>query len=173
MERLPDMSDLNERTRRSWNAMRGLCERHGAGVALVADAARLTPGAVARRARQEGWATGEIQARDGAAQTLSQRIGALADTLVAEIEAIARDGSAGGYDKARIEAVSALTRALEKAGEIREARVERQQEQKKTDAELAECLGRMEDRIIELARLEADRLVAEELSRRDGGDGRR
>lgn len=161
------MAEISQRALDAWQARRALHEQFGAGLDLIARAAALSAAGVARRAGQEGWQAPRVRAADGG--TLSQRIGRLAEKLVGEMEAIERAGAASGFDKARIEAVTALTRALEKAGEIGEARVERQQEQKKTDAEIAELLGRMDDRIVELARREADRLVAAELAAGQAG----
>lgn len=162
------MAEMSERSRRARAAMRVLHEVHGADLALIAEATLRSPTILEALAAGEGWRA--KQGRVAESRTLSERIGALAERLVGEIEAIERDGASSGYDKARIDAVTALTRALEKAGEIGEARQERQREQKKTDAEIAELLGRMEDRIIELARMEADRLVAAERAGRKAGD---
>ncbi len=154
------MAEISHRSIRVWAALRTLHEAHGAPLALLADAGRLTPRGVEMRARRDGWAAREGAAGAGALP-LSERIGALAGRLVGEIEAIEREAVAGGYDKARIDAVTALTRALEKAGEIGEATQERHREQKKTDAELAEFYRRIDARIDELARGYAAELVGQ------------
>lgn len=91
-------------------------------------------------------------ARADAALDHAGRVSALADRLMAEMEAIERDGQGAGYDKARIDAVSALTRALEKIGEFSQSGQNRKEAAIKTDEELAAALRRINDRILELAR---------------------
>lgn len=99
------MTETSERTLRAWAAMRVLYEQHRAGPGVIADAARLAVDSVAARAERERWTPPRTA---GEVRTLSQRIGALAERLVGEIEAIERSGADAGYDKARIAARAPL-----------------------------------------------------------------
>lgn len=89
-----------------------------------------------------------------------ERISRLVKRLVGEMEAIQWDGKGGVYDKARIETVAALMRAVEKAGGIVGAEAGMQEQQKKTDADKADILRRIDERIVELARFFADEILA-------------
>ena len=89
-----------------------------------------------------------------------KRISRLANALVGEMETIEKEGKGGVYDKARIETVAALMRALDKAGELIGAEPGKQEQQKKTDAEKADILRRIDERIVELARFFAEEIVA-------------
>ena len=140
-----------------WSAMRAVYEGALPNAELLAAIARKRPNTIERRAVREGWRkAGENT--DGL--TLVERISRLANALVGEMETIEKEGKGGVYDKARIETVAALMRALDKAGELIGAEPGKQEQQKKTDAEKADILRRIDERIVELARFFAEEIVA-------------
>lgn len=145
------------RTVAAWAAMRALHEGALPNTELLAAISGRRARTIERRATREGWrAAGE--GADGL--TLTQRIARLVTLLVGEMETIEKDGKGGAYDKARIETVAALMRALDKAGELIGAEPGKQEQQKKTDAEKADILRRIDERIVELARFFAEEIVA-------------
>lgn len=141
----------------AWSAMRAVYEGALPNAELLAAISRKRPKTILRRALREGWReAGENT--DGL--TLVERISRLANALVGEMETIEKEGKGGVYDKARIETVAALMRALDKAGELIGAEPGKQEQQKKTDAEKADILRRIDERIVELARFFAEEIVA-------------
>ncbi len=153
------------RTAAAWNAMRAVFEGAAPTFAELAAISGRQPETIRNKAERQGWRALDIQA-DGLTQ--AERIVRLANRLIGEMEKIQEDGKGGVYDKARIETVAALMRALEKAGEIVGAEAGMQEKQNKTDADKADILRRIDERIVELARFFADEIVA---GRADAGRG--
>ena len=85
------------------------------------------------------------------------RIGRLADSLIDQVESVGT-GEDGGFDKTRIEAIAAMTRTVEKIGDITRGAAAVNDEDIKRDADIGTILQRIDDRIVELARLHAERL---------------
>ncbi|WP_127524432.1 hypothetical protein [Mesorhizobium sp. Z1-4] len=141
----------------AWSAMRAVYEGALPNAELLAAISRKRPKTIECRAVREGW----LKAEESTERlTLAERISRLANALVGEMETIEKEGKGGVYDKARIETVAALMRALEKAGELIGAEPGKQEQQKKTDAEKADILRRIDERIVELARFFAEEIVA-------------
>jgi cell division protein ZapA (FtsZ GTPase activity inhibitor) len=145
------------RTAAAWSSMRALFEGATPDFALLAAISGRQADTIRRRALAQDW-----RALDDNIDGLSraERIIRLANRLIGEMESIEKDGKGGVYDKARIETVAALMRALEKAGEIVGAEAGMQEQQKKTDADKADTLRRIDERIVALARFFADEIVA-------------
>lgn len=142
-----------------WLAIRALFE-DGAARELLAAAAGLSVTSIARRAAAEGW-SGPSEA-PGAAER-ECRLARIRDVAMAQAEAIAADMEAGAaIDKARPEALSALLRMLDRIGEITRLGESAKDNQTERDADMADVLGRIDGRIVELARGYAARLVAAE-----------
>ena len=141
----------------AWSAMRAVYEGALPSAELLAAISRKRPKTIERRAVREGWRKAEENTEG---LTLVERISRLANALVGEMETIEKEGKGGVYDKARIETVAALMRALDKAGELIGAEPGKQEQQKKTDAEKADILRRIDERIVELARFFAEEIVA-------------
>jgi cell division protein ZapA (FtsZ GTPase activity inhibitor) len=153
------------RTAAAWAAMRAIFEGAAPDFAQLAAISGRQADTIRHRAARQGWrALGD--SADGLSR--AERIVRLANRLIGEMEKIQEDGKGGVYDKARIETVAALMRALEKAGEIVGAEAGMQEQQKKTDADKADILRRIDERIVELARFFADEIVA---GRADSGRG--
>ncbi|MBO6899774.1 MAG: hypothetical protein JJ864_00375 [Rhizobiaceae bacterium] len=145
------------RTVAAWSAMRAVYEGALPNADLLAVISRRHPRTIERRAAREDWRMPE-ERTDGLSH--GERISRLVKRLVGEMEAIQRDGKGGVYDKARIETVAALMRAVEKAGGIVGAEAGMQEQQKKTDADKADILRRVDERIVELARFFAEEILA-------------
>jgi cell division protein ZapA (FtsZ GTPase activity inhibitor) len=145
------------RTAAAWASMRAVFEGAAPDFAQLAAISGRRPDTIRRRAAAQGWRAFDDRT-DGLTQ--AERIVRLANRLIGEMEAIHKDGKGGVYDKARIETVAALMRALDKAGEIVGAEAGMQEQQKKTDADKADILRRIDERIVELARFFAAEIVA-------------
>ncbi|MEP9371008.1 hypothetical protein [Mesorhizobium sp. KR1-2] len=111
----------------------------------------------AARAAREGWRDGSLLD----AGTQNGRLAKLVDGLIGEIEALGIGNGEGavGLDKARIEAISTLTRTLEKIWEIIRSDEGTKENDIKRDADMAGLLKRIDERIIELAEGYARQLV--------------
>lgn len=86
-------------------------------------------------------------------------IGAL---VVGELRAMLAAARAGHIDKARADALMSIMKLAEKYQAGHAGGAPAQEEQKRSDDELAEILERVDRRIVELARAYAERLVAGE-----------
>jgi hypothetical protein len=108
------------------------------------------------RAAKEGWVR-----RGPSAGELEARLERLLEQLVGEMEALGlgEKREEGAFDKARVEAISALTRTVDKILEITLSR-SRAKENKEQDEDLAAAMRRIDERIVELAREYAAELVA-------------
>ncbi|MBO6719142.1 MAG: hypothetical protein JJ913_14390 [Rhizobiaceae bacterium] len=156
------------RTAAAWASMRALFEGAAPDIAQLAAISGRQVDTIRRRAAREGWRA-LADNTDGISQ--AERVVRLANQMIDEMEAIQKDGKGGVYDKARIETVAALMRAVEKAGEIVGAEAGMQEQQKKTDADKADILRRIDERIVELARFFADEIVAGRADPGRGGAG--
>jgi len=160
------MADAGLRTVSRWVALRVLAEGGEPSSERLAAVSGLSVRSIAARAKAEGW---EVR-RLGPAAELDARIARLMDNLVRETADLEAAG-ADGRDKARIEALTARMRLLEKLAEINEGRQARQEEQQKTDAEIAEILRRIDARIVGLAREFAAGLAGDRDRRAAGAAG--
>ena len=116
---------------------------------------------VRMRAEAEGWR----QVAAGSVAERRRRIDVQYDRLIAEIERLTLGGEEGEgltFDKARVDTIMAMVRALEKIGETMRSDEDAKDKQIKDDAELAAALKRIDDRIHEIARYHASRMGAEE-----------
>jgi len=111
------------------------------------------------RARREGWVAPESC---GADQDQEPRLRKLADRLICELEQMGDLEQEKGFDKARIESVSALTRTIEKLGDITRLSEVGKRKKAKQGAEIADALRKIDKRIVELAREYAAQLGAAE-----------
>ncbi|MDN2567982.1 hypothetical protein N1F89_17295, partial [Aquibium sp. A9E412] len=128
--------------------------------------------ALAQRARREGWAA--TAPGPGDAAPLERRLAVLSERLVGELEETSAAGAAAGdYDKARIDALTAMLRMVEKIGDITRVPERAKENQTATDADMAAALERVDARILHLARALARRLGADGAGRPAGADDRR
>ena len=129
-------------------ALRQLFEKAPASLDRLAAAGGLKPSTLARLAAREGW-----QAPEG----LRARLERIIDRKLRQVEEM--DAAGGGADKESIQAISVLSRMLEKyegtpgPAEANENPIER-------DRETAAALAIINERIVELARELAGRIVA-------------
>lgn len=132
-----------------WAALRALHEGAAASLELLAQATGRSLSLMRKRAGKEGW-------RDaGAAMRLcgqERRLRALLDQQIGKAEAAGADetGSASA-DKARMDAISAVMRTLEKIGEITRGDSGAKENQTGKDEDMADILRRIDERIVELA----------------------
>ena len=159
------MTGAGLRTATKWVALRALAEGGEPSTERLAAASGLSVRGIAARAAAEGWDA----RRPGPAADLDARIARLMDNLVRETAELEAPGDA--RDKARIEGLTARMRLLEKLAEISEGRQARQEEQQKTDAEIAEILRRIDARIVELAHEFAAELAGDRDARAAGAAG--
>ncbi|HEY4193864.1 MAG TPA: hypothetical protein VGM46_14555 [Mesorhizobium sp.] len=125
----------------------------------MATAAGRSSAALRKRAEREGWRDAEM-----AMQLSSQemRLRVLLDQQITKAEISGNDTDASASaDKARMDAISAVMRTLEKIGEITRSDTGAKENQARRDANIADVLKRIDERIIELAVGYARRLVGE------------
>lgn len=139
-----------------WVALRALNEGAMPSHELLGLATGRSVASIAKRAEREGWVDCET-----ALAARLRRVDFMIDGLIEEIEAIGAAGE-GGFDKSRIDAVAAMTRTLEKIGEITRGGESAKENQIKQDEDIAGILKRIDDRIVELAGEYAKELVARE-----------
>jgi hypothetical protein len=142
-----------------WAALRALHEGAAPSLDLLAQACGRSPAAMRKRAASEGWRDAE------AAMQLSnqeKRLRALLDQQIGKAEAAGADeaGSASA-DKARMDAIAAVMRTLEKIGEITRSDSGAKENQTRRDEDMAAILRRIDERIVELAIGYARRLVGD------------
>ncbi|MFU0506654.1 hypothetical protein [Pseudaminobacter sp. NGMCC 1.201702] len=133
-----------------WTAMRALYEGARPDIERLALATGRSAASIERRAAREKWVRQDPAAiRSGP----KARLAKVVDRLIGEVEAIGmgKEGGAGTLDKARIDAISALTRTLEKIGEITRLDDGAKENQMRRDADMAGALKRIDQRIVELA----------------------
>lgn len=143
-------------------ALRALAEGAKPTLDLLADASGRSLRLLKLEAERDGWQLDETPLVD-----LEARLGVLGAALLDQIEAaVRRAKEEGKLDKTEIDAMTALARSIEKVGEIMRPLVVAKE--KKNDEELAEVLGQINDRIIELAQEFAAQIIEE----RDRAAGR-
>ena len=118
-------------------------------------------GTVMRPVRASDLAAGlaDGQAGSEGAEPTPLPPGNLGALMIDEMRAILAGAHAGRMDKARADALLSMIRVAERLDALQPDTG--QQEQAKSDDELAEILTRVDRRIVELARDYAERLVAE------------
>lgn len=131
-----------------FDGARALYEGAEPSFRLLADVLGLTPSTIARRAKRDGWEAPVISS----AAEAEARIARLMNGLMRELDAIGTNGGAAAIDKGRIDGLTARMRMLEKLADINDVRRDRPEEQEKTDAEIADILKRIDQRIVTLAR---------------------
>jgi non-ribosomal peptide synthetase component F len=132
-----------------WVALRALHEGAAASLDLLANATGRSVASMNRRAEQEAWRDAEA-----AAQLSNQelRLRILLDQQITKAEAAnADDEGSASADKARMDAISAVMRTLEKIGEITRSDTSAKENQTRRDANMATVLRRIDERIVELA----------------------
>lgn len=132
-----------------WLALRALHEGAAASLELLARASGRSPATLRKRAATEGWRDAEAATR---LSSQERRLRVLLDQQIAKAEAAGEDeaGSASA-DKARMDAISAVMRTLEKIGEITRGEGGAKENQTRDDEYMAETLRRIDERIVELA----------------------
>ncbi len=132
-------------------ALRALFEGAPVDLELLALAAGLRHSTLQKMARRESWVWGEMGAKG--AVTLQSRLRQLSVSVVGQLEeASLASLTDGHYDKARLEALGLMLRSIEKLGELTQTPEHAADEQMKSDAEMAAAIGKINQRIIELAR---------------------
>jgi hypothetical protein len=131
----------------AWPVMRALYEGSPVTAEALADISGRQVKTITDAIEREGWDAPRIPS----AIELGQRISRLTASLIREMEEIEKAAVDGLYDKARVEAVTGMLRVLERLAEINDSREVRQEEEQKTDAEIADILRRIDARIVELA----------------------
>ncbi len=132
-----------------WAALRALHEGAAASLELLAQAAGRSLPVLRKRAEKESWRDAEASVQFSGQE---RRLRVLLDRQIAKAEA-AGTGEAGSAsaDKARMDAISAVMRTLEKIGEITRSESGAKENQTRRDADMADILRRIDERIVELA----------------------
>lgn len=142
-----------------WMAARALYESERPTLEQIAPLCGWSVATIKARAKREDWRRPEPVA----AGKVEARVARVISGLLGEIEALGIGTGEGavGLDKARIEAISALMRTLEKIGDITRENEEAKAKEKQTkrDADMAGFLKRIDERIVELATGYARELV--------------
>lgn len=134
-----------------WAALRALYEGEQVSFALLAEASRLTEIRVACRARREGWTDGGLVA---VGRKQSARLQNQIERLEAQIEGVIGSGDepAVGIDKAKLDVLALLLRAIEKLKDMMPSEpVQKEAKVKERDASVRKTLTRIDNRILELA----------------------
>ena len=132
-----------------WVALRALYEGAPATAERLAAAGGCSQKFLEAKAAAEGWKAADADDAAGREERLQKML----DRMIGELEAIGEADGEGavGFDKARIEAVSALTRTLEKIGEITRSTGDAKENRASSHADMAEALRVIDRRIVELA----------------------
>lgn len=129
--------------------LRALYEGAPATLDVLALAARRSEARLRAIAKKEAWRAPDLAA---SAADLEKRLTLLSDRLIGELEKASREGEQmGAYDKARLDALSAMLRMVEKIGETARGPQSAREEQTRSDEEMAAALERIDARIFELA----------------------
>lgn len=149
-----------------WAALRALHGGAPASLELLAEATGRSVAALSRRAQAEGWKPARRKGKGG--ESREERIARLVDHILDVAE---EAGSEDVLDKGRIDAASALMRILEKISEVTRGEGGAKENHARRDGEIADVLGRIDERIIELAEAYARRLVEQGIDAGTGGTG--
>lgn len=144
------------------DAMRELTGGAPATPERLAAVSGLTPMAIRRFARLEGWTNGRRQRL--------ARMAALSDRLLARLEALEAeiDDPAGPAGKALYDAITAVCRMQDRVQDAIRAEDAAQANQTRQDEDVAGILSQIDDRIVELAEAYARELA---MARPDAGPG--
>ncbi|KQZ12950.1 hypothetical protein ASD44_01855 [Mesorhizobium sp. Root554] len=141
-----------------WVAIRALFEGAALTPENLSEASGYKLATVRRVARQQGWRSGfAARLASGELPDQEARLRLLLDGAISRAEAAEREGRS---DKTLIDAISAIMRTLEKIGEITRGESSAKENQIKRDADMADALRRIDERIVELARDYARQLDA-------------
>ncbi|MGB3391702.1 MAG: hypothetical protein WBA88_27430 [Pseudaminobacter sp.] len=134
-----------------WAAIRAAYENAGLDFERLAVLTGWSVRSIQRRAAREKWLTQEAAARR---LDLKERLAKVTDRLIGQLEAldIGEEGKPFPPNKAHIDVILALMRALEKTGEIARGDDGAKENQTKRDADMAGALKRIDQRIVELAK---------------------
>ncbi|RUM97347.1 hypothetical protein EET67_13365 [Pseudaminobacter arsenicus] len=134
-----------------WVAIRAAHESAGLDFEQLALITGWSVRSIQRRAAREKWVPWRVAGRQPDIKTPLRKV---AESLIAQVQtlAIGEDGEPLALDKARIDTISVLTRTLEKIIEIMPSGGEAKEDQTKRDADMAEALKRIDQRIVELAK---------------------
>jgi hypothetical protein len=134
-------------------ALRALAEGAEPTLALLADASQRALNTLIRKAAKEGWKLGCAPPAN-----LAERIRATAAVLVDRLEAAGREALANGgrIDKTEIDGLVSIIRGLDRIGDMVRPEEAARENQIRSDEELAALLGRINERIVELAHAFAD-----------------
>lgn len=143
----------------AWAARRAVMEGAPMTMERMAAAFRVSAAALAKRASAEGWKV------SGASQGLSrdERIARIRDRLLDKAERIESDDEDSAPNKAAVAEFSVAVRTLLKIFETTRDDDDAQERQMKSDAEIADILGRLDRKVVELAAYLAERLVSEDV----------
>ena len=149
-----------------WRALRALAEGARPTLDILADAGKCSLKMLKSRAVNEGWQLSRASQEDWLT-----RLRSLAAIAIERLDAIARQAIDGGgkIDKEEVDSLIAILRSIEKAGEF--MRPDEVANENKKDEELAAVLGRINDRILELAKDLAAQMVAAEHRAPGSGPG--
>lgn len=129
--------------------LRALFEGAPATLDVLALASNRSEARLRAIAKKEAWRAPDLAA---SAADLEKRLTLLSDRLIGELEKASREGEQmGAYDKARLDALSAMLRMVEKIGETARGPQSAREEQTRSDEEMAAALERIDARILELA----------------------
>lgn len=149
------------------HALRVLAEGGHATIERLALASGRSATALRRLARDEGWKLAQAGPLD-----VSARIRKAAGMVLCKVEELGRAAEGGGsIDKGAIDGLIAMIRGLEKIGEIMRPEEAARENHIRDNEDLAETLRRIEERIVELAREFAARLVEEQSGAAGGAEG--
>lgn len=149
---------MSEAVSSSLAALRALFEGAPVTLALLARAARRSEASLRKLSARQGW----TPPRQMGGADMDRRLMQLSDRLIGELEKAGSEGERSGvYDKARIDALSAMLRMVEKIGETARGPERAREEQTKSDEEMAAALERIDGHILGLARELAHELAKE------------
>ena len=130
-------------------ALRALAEGAEPTLALLADAAQRSLKGLIRRAAKEGWKVGRAPPAN-----IAERVRSTAAVLIDRLEAAGREALANGgrIDKTELDGLVSIIRGLDRIGDLVRPEEAAREDQIKSDEELAALLGRINERIVEVAR---------------------
>ncbi len=143
-----------------WDAARRLFEGEAASVELLATLTGLKARSLHEKARKEGWRA--RRGRDNA----QARLRPLLDRLTRQAEALGT-GEAGPR-AAEFAALPALLKTIQLLADMTGGADDRAERIKENDERLATILGRVDDRIVELAHAHAEELLRRGWRRESG-----
>ena len=134
-------------------ALRALAEGAEPTLALLADASQRSLKTLIRKAAKERWKLGSAPPA-----SIAERVRSTAAVLIDRLEAAGREALANGgrIDKTEIDGLVSIIRGLDRLGEMMRPDEVAKENQIRSDEELAALLGRINQRIVELARALAD-----------------